>query len=64
MANPLVEALRDLEPCSPEWSEVRDRLADEDPDAYRQWLDDEYRVDLILGRIEIATSMEDDDESA
>jgi len=40
MTNPLVEALRDLEPFSREWFEARETLFAEDRDAYRQWLED------------------------
>ena len=54
MANPLIEALRDLEPYSPAWWDARDRLRAEDPAAYSQWLDDEWRTDQALAELEQA----------
>ena len=52
MANPLVEALLDLDPGSPEWEDAADQLEREDPDAYGQWLIDMYGTDAILREIE------------
>jgi hypothetical protein len=38
-------ALTELDEQSPEWHEARDRFWLEDPEGYRQWLDDEWAMD-------------------
>jgi hypothetical protein len=55
MSDHSLDRLRDLEPYSAEWFAMRDRFADEDPDAYARWLDDEWEVDQVLREIEART---------
>lgn len=60
MNNPLIERLRDLEPFSREWVEARDDLAENDREAYRQWLHDMWETDQVLRELKGERRIPDD----
>jgi hypothetical protein len=52
VSNPWIERLRDLERYTPQWFRARNDLAENDPDAYSQWLDDEWETEQTLEALE------------
>jgi hypothetical protein len=60
MSNPWIERLRDLEPYSPAWVVARDELAENDRDAYRQWLHDGWETDQRLRELKGERRIPDD----
>jgi hypothetical protein len=48
VSNPWVERIRDLPRFSPEWRQAVDDLAENDHQAYRQWVHDQRLTEWTL----------------